>query len=139
MVNQENQKYSFFTFSILPTLPSWVAAKVAIVVLPIPGGPDKRTAFAPGFSLEKGIWKYWKNRWRLEIDIEWIENGIWEIVTTINAEINFKVDFEIKFVVDIIINVKYEMQNRDKMKIWIKIVRIRIVRTKIKNKNEISK
>ena len=57
----------------------------------------------------------------------------------INAEINFKVDIEIKFIVDIIINVKYEIQNRDKMKIWIKIVRIRIVRTKIKNKNEISK
>ena len=29
-----------------------------MVVLPIPGGPDRSTAFAPGFSLAKGTLKH---------------------------------------------------------------------------------
>jgi hypothetical protein len=36
-------------------LPSSAAARVAIVVLPMPGGPDSSTALAPGFSFENGI------------------------------------------------------------------------------------
>ena len=35
--------------------PNSAAARVAIVVLPMPGGPDSSTALAPGFSFENGI------------------------------------------------------------------------------------
>lgn len=37
--------------------PNSAAARVAIVVLPMPGGPDSSTALAPGFSFENGIYE----------------------------------------------------------------------------------